>query len=68
MVEYTWNHSATEAEVAAAKAEASEFVNSATDAQQEVQVLIQAIESLYSKYETDVEFGREVIRIFLESF
>lgn len=66
MIDYTWTEPASEEQIAAAKTEAHELVHSTADAQHEVQVLMQAFEALGSRYEADVEFGREVFRIFRE--
>lgn len=66
MIDYTWKYPASEQEIAAAKSEAEQLVQDTADAQQEMQVIMQAFEALTSQYEVDVEFGREVFRIFRE--
>lgn len=66
MIDYTWKYPASEETIETAKAQARELVDSADDGQHEVQVLLQAFDLLCSDDEADVEFGREVFRIFRE--
>lgn len=66
MVDYTWTEDATEQWVVEAKAEAKYFFESTGD-YSDVEKLMRAFESIHSKYEADVIFGKEVFRMFQEA-
>lgn len=67
MIEYTFTYTATLDEISESKAEAVKLFESVADAQHEVQVLLSAFDSLHSKYEVDVAFGKEIFRLFQEA-
>lgn len=67
MIEYTFTYTATDEEIAAAQAEALELFEDASDAQQEMQVVLRAFDAIHSKYEVDVAFGKELFRLFQEA-
>lgn len=67
MIEYTFTYTATDEEIAESQAEAVNLFESVADAQHEVQVLLSAFDSLHSKYEVDVAFGKEIFRLFQEA-
>lgn len=66
MVDYTWTEDATEPWIAEAKAEAKYFFESVGD-YSDAEKLVRAYESIHSKYETDVIFGKEVFRLYQEA-
>lgn len=66
MVEYTWTEDASEQWALEAKAEAKDFFETTGD-YTDAEKLMRAFESLHSKYEADVIFGKEVFRMFQEA-